>query len=164
MKEYHRTRLWLRRLFWVLLLIYLPTYFITRFRNTDEKMQFEIRVLDSIFPIPTYKVKWETYVMTSAQINEYLTKNTSPKQISRNQVAQDPNGDYFLLFRFLTKNRRYYYGQVKFYVDGVDFPIEYMVNPGKKEFKDYFIPIHVDPAKFKSAPNATVKWKVISSI
>lgn len=148
--------------FWILMIVNTYTYFYTCYSNGEEKADPTIRAIESFWPIP-HSFKWETYVMTSQEIENYLTTKTAPKKILANGLfkPEETRGDFYILFRCKTEIVDFYGGDVKFYVSGLEYPIEYTVYAGLNDFKDYIIPIHVKESRLKSAPNVTVRWRSI---
>jgi hypothetical protein len=156
---------WSRRCFWIAMCVFFPTYVVTRYINEDESWCPSSRLYDSLGPIPTHRVKWETHILTQAQVNQYLAnEQLSPHQIKedKSHPLTDLQGDYSLLFRLNANDSHVQGALVKCYVEGMEFPIECKVYPARNnQFKDHFIPIHVDPKKFKSPPNVQVRWRCI---
>lgn len=156
---------WSRRCFWILLIFYLPTYVVTRYLNEDEYYNPTYRFLTAIIPVPAHRVKWEAYIMTSDQITAYLEKGISPKTIVKEKSISsiDQNGDYYILFRLNANDHHVDGGWIKCYVGGVKYPIEFEAYSGRNsQFKDYFVPVQVDPKKFKShPPRIKVRWRCI---
>jgi len=168
---------WTRRCFWLLVLIFLPTYFITRYQNEEYRFGPDFRLRNTLWFIPTHRVTWESYLMTASQVQAFLTKEISPSKIlkDRSLPSIDPNGDYYIVFRLKTNQHRVDGGQIKCYVEGAKFPLDLQVYPGPdhspddyqnrgsslhlyRGFKDYIIPVHVDPNEIKWTPHLTIQW------
>jgi hypothetical protein len=166
---------WTRVCFWILLMIFLPTYFITRYRNEETRYGEDFRKLNTLWFIPTNRVSWESYIMTPKQVESYLSKNVSPKTIlkDRSLPSVDPNGYYYIVFRLITDQPRVDCVHIKCYVEGANFPIDFDAYPGESwelmypyrtahEFKDCIVPVHIDPNKVVGIPRLSIQWTHMS--
>lgn len=160
--------IWVRRCFWLLFLVYLPSYCMTRYKNEETRFGPQFQILNTLWFIPTHRVTWESYLMTLDQVRTFLIKDISPKKILRNSFSVDPNGNYYIVFRLKTNQHDIVCASIKCYVEGAQFPINFDVYPGenwevlgppkKQGFKDYIVPVHIDPNKVKLVPRLSIQW------
>jgi len=161
---------WTRVCFWILVLAFLPTYFITRYQNEEFRYGPDFRLLNTLWFIPTHRVTWESYLMSPEQVEVFLKNEISPQKILRDTSISsiNANGHYYIVFRLKTDQPRVHSARIKCYVEGTKFPIDFEVYPGanwellwgkrRNEIKDYIVPVHIDPKKVALAPHLTVQW------